>query len=255
MNDLERFFDQHTGPKIHKWRYYFEIYDRHFAMYRGTDVCIVEIGVSHGGSLQMWRDYFGERAQIVGVDVQPAVKKLESPGTRIMIGDQADPVFLESVAAATPRIDILIDDGGHTMHQQELTFKTLFPHVSETGIYLCEDLHTSYWQEYGGGYKRQGTFIELAKDLIDQLNAWHSRSPKLAASDFTRSAYSLTFYDSVLVIEKRPRERTTSEMRGVATIDFPSLSSPGVLNSTQLRAGRVKRITRGIPGLRRVARG
>ena len=58
------------------------------------------------------------------------------------------------------------------------------------------------------------TFIEYSKGLVDALHAWHSRKPeRLTVSDFTRSAQSLHYYDSVLVIEKgaveAPRDRKT----------------------------------------------
>ena len=64
-----------------------------------------------------------------------------------------------------------IDDGGHTMGQQIATFEEMYPKVNENGVFLIEDLHTSYWQSYGGGYRKPGTFMEYAKALTDQLNA------------------------------------------------------------------------------------
>ena len=254
VNDLERFFVENTGRKMEKWKHYFEIYDRHFARFRGTDVHVVEIGVAHGGSLQMWKQYFGPKARIFGVDVEPNTKALEEPQVEIMIGDQADADFLASVAAAIPRIDVLIDDGGHTMRQQEVTFTSLFPHVSDDGVYLCEDLHTSYWGDFGGGYKREGTFIELSKGLIDSINAWHSRSPDLVVSDFTRSAHSLHFYDSVLVIEKRRLSPPEPVISGKDKIVYTKGAVMWPLNSAQLRQSRAMRIAGKIPGHRRVAR-
>ena len=59
--------------------------------------------------------------------------------------------------------------------------------------------------ELGGGYKRKGTFIEYSKDLIDALNAYHSHEDALKVGDFTNTAYSMTFYDSVVAIVKSPR--------------------------------------------------
>jgi limonene-1,2-epoxide hydrolase len=218
MNDLERFFRQNTGRLIHKWHHYFEIYDRHFARFRGQPVQIVEFGVSQGGSLRMWRDYFGAQAQFVGVDINPNCKLFEEPGVRIVIGDQEDRALLRSVAASVPRIDILIDDGGHTMRQQIHTFEELFPRVSDNGVYLIEDLHTSYWAKWGGGVRRKGTFIEYSKDFIDRLHALLSREPqRLAVSEFTRTVHSLHYYDSVLVIEKRPMQAPTHERIGQAS--------------------------------------
>lgn len=221
MNDLTRFFEAHTGGLIHKWDHYFEVYDRHFARFRGRAVHVVEFGVAHGGSLQMWKDYFGPDAHIYGVDVNPACKALEEDRVRIFIGDQEDRAFLRRLADALPRIDILIDDGGHTMRQQLATFEELFPHVDPQGVYVCEDLHTSYWPDWGGGYRRPGTFVEHAKGLVDRLHAWHSVDRKrLDVDAFTRSVHGVHFYDSVVVIEKRPVEAPTASVRGVPRVPF-----------------------------------
>ena len=217
MNDLERFFSQNEGRLIHKWKHYFEIYDRHFSRFRGSPVNIVEFGVSQGGSIQMWKHYFGEDAKIFGVDINPNCKQFEEPGVKIFIGDHEDRRFLQSVASQVPVIDILIDDGGHTMGQQIATFEELFPRIAPNGVYLIEDLHTSYWHRWGGGYKRKGSFIEYSKDFIDQINAWHSKQPqKFKISDFTKTSKSLHYYDSVLVVEKHPMIPPTHERTGNA---------------------------------------
>ena len=225
MNDLEKFFLQNDGRLIHKWQHYFEIYDRHFSRFRGSPVNIVEFGVSQGGSIQMWKHYFGVNANIFGVDINPNCKQFEEPGVKIFIGDQEDRQFLRSVARQVPTIDILIDDGGHTMRQQIATFEELFPCVSANGVYLIEDLHTSYWARWGGGYKRRGSFIEYSKNFIDQINAWHSKqAPIFKVSDFTKTAKSLHFYDSVLVVEKHPMVAPSHSRTGHA--QFPDYDQP-----------------------------
>lgn len=218
MNDLERYFRANTGRLIHKWHHYFEIYDRHLARFRGTDVHVLEFGVAQGGSMQMWKDYFGPRCRIYGVDKNPACKAAEEERVEILIGDQEDRQFLRSLADRVPRIDVLIDDGGHRMRQQIHTFEELFPRVDAHGVYICEDLHTSYWKNFDGGYGRRGTYIEYAKRLIDQLHAWHSQSRALQVGEFTRSVHGLHFYDSVLVIEKRPIEAPVNSKTGTASI-------------------------------------
>jgi Methyltransferase domain len=238
MNDLEKHFTENTGRLIHKWKHYFEIYDRHFARFRGTDVHIVEFGVSQGGSLQMWKRYFGPKARIFGVDINPHCKKLAEEQVEIFIGDQEDRKFLKSLAKKIPRIDILIDDGGHTMKQQINTFEELFHHVDKNGLYLCEDLHTSYWPDWGGGCRKRGTFIEYAKNFIDHINAWHSVQPdRLSITEFTKSVHSLHYYDSILVIEKRTIEKPFDRKTGTPSI--PDYSPPsGLLKRIK---GRLKR--------------
>ena len=229
MNDLENYFFNNPGRLIHKWRHYFEIYDRHFARFRGRPVNIVEVGVYKGGSLQMWKHYFGPQARIVGVDIDPECAAFAEEQVEIIIGSQEDRTFLRSLTERIPIIDILIDDGGHTMAQQITTFEELFPRVASDGVYLCEDLHTSYWPTYGGGYRSPGSFIEYSKNFIDYINAWHAEEPealrhhsnerrppaqKLSVSDFTRTAHSLHYYDSILVIEKRQRVPPSDLMTG-----------------------------------------
>jgi hypothetical protein len=207
MNDLETYFLKNTGRLIHKWRHYFDIYERHFARFRGRPITLVEIGVFQGGSIQMWKSYFGPQARIVGVDIDPRCKAFEDDRVQILIGDQEDRSFLRSVAKAAGTIDILIDDGGHQAEQQVATFEELFAHVAANGVYVCEDLHTSYWKRFGGGYGKRRTFIEYSKRLIDSLNAEHSEQPRrLRADTFTRTANSMHFYDSVLVIEKQTKQ-------------------------------------------------
>jgi cephalosporin hydroxylase len=214
-NPLTEYFFNNTGRLIHKWHHYFEIYHRHFAQFRGRSPVIVEIGVSHGGSLQMWHDYFGPGAQVVGVDVDPRCKQFEDENTTILIGDQADRGFLAEVRERVSHIDILIDDGGHSMLQQIATFEELYPHVQPHGIYLCEDVHTSFIARWGGGYRREGTFLEYSKALIDRLHAWYSEDPtRFNVDSLTKSTFALHFYDSVLVIEKRPIEQPEVSRRG-----------------------------------------
>ena len=227
MNDLERYFLDNPGRMIHKWLHYFEIYDRHLSRFRGTAVNLVEIGVYQGGSLQMWKYYFGDRATIWGIDVNPSCRAFEEAGINVIIGDQSDRTFLKSLTSQLPRVDILIDDGGHTMRQQRTTFEELFPKIDAHGIYICEDLHTSYWPEYGGGHIEPRSFIEFSKNFIDRLNAWHSREPgSLAVSDFTRSAHAMHFYDSMLVIDKRPREKPSDLRTGTRTLPDSAFPPP-----------------------------
>jgi cephalosporin hydroxylase len=215
MNDLEKYFDENTGNAIDKWKHYFDIYDRYFSRYRGKEIHFVEFGVWHGGSLQMWKNYFGPKAKIYGVDINPACKQLEEDQVQIFIGDQADKNFLKSLSDAIPKIDILLDDGGHTMEQQINTFEALYHRIDPNGIYMCEDMHTSYWRRWGGGYRNRDSFVEYTKNFIDHIHAWHSEDKeRFKVNDFTRTAYSLHFYDSILVVEKKPMEEPSHRMTG-----------------------------------------
>ena len=100
---------------------------------------------------------------------------------------------------------IVLDDGSHIMPDVVTSFTHLYPRTAADGIYMVEDLHTAYWDEFEGGLRGQGSFIELCKDLLDELNAEWSRDA-LPATDFTKSTQSMHFYDSIVVFE---RGRTT----------------------------------------------
>lgn len=215
-NPLISYFEKNDKKLIHKWMHYFDIYHSHFSKYRNRRITVLEFGVSHGGSLQMWKKYFGKKAKIIGVDILPDCKKLEEKNVEIFIGDQEDRKFLKRLMRTIGEVDIVIEDGGHTMKQQINTFEEVFPFVKYGGIYLAEDLHTSYWDEYGGGLKKRGTFIEYIKDRIDDIGAWHSREKKFGPNYYTENMNAIHIYDSVVVFEKSkispPFEKKTGQL-------------------------------------------
>lgn len=194
-------FLTNDGKVIHKWVHYFPIYERHFAWYRNKSLTFLEIGVARGGSLPMWHRFFGPMAKIVGIDIEVKCRRLEGPGTFVRIGDQSDESFLQSVIDEFGVPDVVLDDGSHHMHHISKSFEFLYPRMPKNGVYMVEDLHTAYWEEYGGGLSQPGTFINLAKTFIDQLNADHSRG-QVAPGLITRQTYGISFYDSIAVLEK-----------------------------------------------------
>jgi hypothetical protein len=234
QRDLEEYFEQHPsefarvlrahrGRPFDKWLHYIEIYDRHFSRFRGKAMHFLEIGVRNGGSLQLWRSYFGPAATIHGVDIDPRAQEMEAEGFHIHIGDQADPAFLARLRAEIPPLDVVVDDGGHHMHQLYASFQALYPHVVANGVYLCEDLHTCYMKSYGGGYRNPASFLERSKGWIDQLNAWYSEDSELRAAEFGRSTGSMHYYDSVLVVEKRPWRQPMAVEAGTTGLSiFPA---------------------------------
>ena len=99
----------------------------------------------------MWRDYFGEKATIVGIDIDESCRQFEEGNVHICIGSQADPAFLREVSGKWGPFDAVLDDGSHMMEHQILTFETLFPLLKEGGVYLCEDCQCCYSPRYGEG--------------------------------------------------------------------------------------------------------
>jgi cephalosporin hydroxylase len=180
VNPLREYFEANTGRLIDKWLHYFDVYHRHFERFRGRPVTVLEFGVFHGGSLQMWKHYFGPQARIIGVDIDERCRALAEEQIEVRIGDQGDRAFLRSLAEDLGPVDLVVDDGAHMLRHQAATFEEIFPAVAADGVYLVEDLHTGYWAEYGGGYpgrtifgnrRAPRSFIEYSKDLVDRLNA------------------------------------------------------------------------------------
>jgi len=202
-NSLEDFFDKNThGPGIWKWRHYFEIYDRHFHAFRGSETHFLEIGVYSGGSLAMWEQYLGPAGHVYGVDREPSCKRYETTRTKIFIGDQTDRVFWKHFREAVPLLDIIVDDGGHLPIQQRTSLEELLPHLRPGGVYLCEDI-TGMDNE----------FASYAYELTNKLNAFENvigniddneRRLVLENSEFQSVIHSIHFYPFVIVIEKRP---------------------------------------------------
>lgn len=208
------FFENHPHRLIHKWMHYFEIYERHFHQFRGKPVTLLEFGVLHGGSLQMWKYYFGKQARIYGADIDPRCADVAEEQIEILMADQEDRESMRRVCAAVPPCDIIIDDGGHSMKQQVITFEETWNQLKVGGVYLCEDLHTSYWPAFGGGYRLPHTFIEYIKQLVDRLNAWYSQDARHQVDLLTRTTFAVHFYDSIVVIEKRAMVEPYARMKG-----------------------------------------
>ena len=158
--------------RVHKWTHYFKIYERHLGKFRGTAFKMLEIGVNGAGSLDMWRRYFGPGATIFGIDINPDCAMLDAPETPVRIGSQADADFLKRVVEEMGGLDVVLDDGSHRAKHQRASFYALFPLLSEGGLYIIEDAHTSYWLRFGGGKpaSRQLQWIPaIAIDSDDML--------------------------------------------------------------------------------------
>jgi hypothetical protein len=210
---LEELFYAHDGRLIQKWAHYLPIYEEVFAPYRATDVHLLEIGVSGGGSLELWRRYFGPEAVIYGIDINPACAERVDAPNQVRIGSQADPRFLSSVIAEMGRVDVILDDGSHVAEHQVASFAALWPRLVDGGLYLIEDLHTAYWAKtFNGGYRREGTAIEMIKELVDDMHGWyHTRGSRHAPRD---ELASITIFDSIAVIKKQRRPRPGKVLRG-----------------------------------------
>ncbi|BBK45414.1 hypothetical protein STVA_54340 [Allostella vacuolata] len=211
---------------IHKWHHYFDIYERHFAPWRGQDITLLEIGVQRGGSQELWRSYFGPRARIFGIDIDPRCASITGNG-RVFIGDQADRTFLRRVLAETGRPHIVIDDGGHTMNQMITSFEEIYPRMQTPGVYLVEDTHTCFWPGQYQDRPDGQTFLQYAAARFAELHQWSGpmalheltavppieRSTPMPVTPFGRDTKSIAFYDSIVVFERQHRAPPWHEIR------------------------------------------
>ena len=209
-----------AGHVLDKWIHYFPIYTRHLTPYAGRSISVLEIGVYRGGSMRMWSRFFGPDAHLVGVDIDPIAVTSAGDRYEVVIADQADPDAMRKLAEEHGPFDVIMDDGGHSMVQQITSIETLFPMLNDGGIYLVEDCHTSYWDEYGGGRGREGTFMEWVKTRLDDLNGYHQGDAVHPV--WTRVVAGVHVYDSVVVLDKQTRFAPFCEQNGSADFVFGS---------------------------------
>lgn len=206
MNSKSNFLEIFNKVKFRSLKHsnYFEIYDELFQKYKGKKITFVEIGVTNGGSLMMWREYFKE-ANIIGIDFNPSAKKWEEHGFKIFIGDQSDPKFWRDFFSKVGKIDILIDDGGHTNQQQISTFHSCYENINDNGIILFEDTHCSYLKEFGNPSKY--SFINFCYYLVDIMNKKiiHQKIPP-----YLKRIYKIEFYQSIVVFFFNKRKAEAS---------------------------------------------
>ena len=248
INDYARRDAQSPQPRVQKWAEYLDAYHRHFAKFRGTAANILEVGVQSGGSLLMWREYFGPRAHIWGVDIDPRAMHFDSPGdnVHVLIGNQGDDAFLASLCATIGRIDVVLDDGSHYNEHQIQLFEALVTKGRclnmKHGVFVVEDVTTSYMPTFGGGLRAPTSFVEFAKAKVDELNAfWSSPTDNVcmpnqeeianncavAPSLFTGAAASVVFYSGMIIFEMNPRgEQTDTPTRLPQTVDVGTLKVP-----------------------------
>lgn len=224
---LETLAVQEQGQPFLKWWHYFDAYDRELGGLAAASregrvarpVRLLEIGVWRGGSLGLWRRYFGPEAVIFGVDIDPNSATFGVSDGEIRIGSQVDSDFMRAVIDEMGGVDVIIDDGSHLSAHVLHTLRDLWPQLSQEGIYIIEDLHTSYWPSWGGGLRRQGSSIEALKSLADELHQpYFSKSANRAGLGIERdSLFSVTLYDSMAVLHKRHRPKPQPFRGGAQT--------------------------------------
>lgn len=203
MKTLLEIFENDLTSNCDKYLPYFPVYEQFFSKYRNQNLTFIEVGVQDGGSLQMWRKYFGDTARIIGIDVDEDVLTRKKENVEIFIGDQEDPAFWAGFLPNIGTIDVFLDDGGHTMNQQINTLDSVWEKIAIGGVYMIEDTHTSYYNDWNNGLYRPHTIMEYTKKIIDMVNInhWqeHPSDPKVFK--FIDLA-SVSYYNSMIVLTK-----------------------------------------------------
>jgi hypothetical protein len=227
---------------------YFAVYDALFSPYRGKPITFVEIGVLGGGSLFMWREFFGPQARIIGIDLNPNARKWEKDGFEIFIGSQSSMDFWQDFRRTVGPVDILLDDGGHTFAQQITTVEAMVDTLRDHGLLVVEDTHTSYMDGFGS---RRYSFMEYTKGLIDRIN---QRSSLLDTTRSENRIWSVQCFESIVALHinraesSRPSVETFNDKPHDGAADFRNAERG---NSWIERVPNpVKGLFRALPGTR-----
>lgn len=199
---------KHHGTDKWGTHWYAENYEHHFSSKRFSSLNILEIGVggydnpeAGGESLRMWKDFF-PRGTVYGLDIYDKQVHAEDR-IRIYQGNQLNSDILERISReAEGGLDIVIDDGSHMNADVITSFQRLFPLMNDDGIYVIEDLQTSYWPVYGGGRNISPTSMSMLKDMVDGLNYEEFDAPGYEPSYYDQNIKSLHFYHNIAFIYK-----------------------------------------------------
>lgn len=199
---------------------YFQVYQEVLAKYRHTPITFLEVGVLDGGSLFMWRKFFGDSARIIGVDLNPNATRWVAEGFEIFIGSQEDPDFWKTIFESVGPVDVVLDDGGHSNSQQIITTHAVLPYIRDGGVLIVEDVHASYMRDFGNPSKY--SFISYSKKVIDKINSRSSLLPWLRTGENSivrESVYSCAFYESIVCFHVDRKKCFVSEPTINSTIE------------------------------------
>ncbi len=240
------FFKNQSGFNSDKWQSYFSVYDLYFTKFKNKNINLLEVGVQNGGSLEVWANYFKYAKNIIGSDMDCDCKKLrfKSKKIKLVIGDINKVDTRKKITASCDGFDIIIDDGSHKSQDINNTFLNLYPHLKPGGTYLIEDLHCSYWKNFGGGLLEKQSSIDFLKLFIDVINfeSWGMTFKKMERLRFGypgtkkgiqvnkfRDIESIHFYNYICVIKKGSNPNTIGKrvVTGKKALVYPNLPKSG----------------------------
>jgi demethylmacrocin O-methyltransferase len=190
--------------------HYTQHYQKHFKKYRFKRIKLLEIGVGGyddphegGASLRMWRKYF-PFGKIFSLDIFDK-SALQEKRIKIYQGSQVDPEIFSKIIEENGEIDLIIDDGSHQNEHIIKSFQLLFPKLKDGGIYVIEDLQTSYWDWMGGDsndLKNPATAMNFCKQLTDCLNFMEFDIKHYQPSYYDLNIIEIHFYHNMVFIYK-----------------------------------------------------
>ena len=178
------------------------LYKNYFETFRNKKINLLEIGIDKGNSLRLWREFFFN-ANIIGIDIEKKDFKIE--GVDFLIGDQSNLNFLKKVTNKYNAFDIIIDDGSHFNEHIISSFNYFFPYLNKDGIYIVEDLQTSYIPRYGGSrfkLNKKNTSMNFFKRLSDSVNYEQYDRPFIKKNFFDGKIKSVHFHQNIVFVYK-----------------------------------------------------
>jgi len=189
---LKELYLAHEAKVAQKWEAYFGVYERVLAPLRDAQINLLEIGVQNGGSLEIWAKYFASAKVILGCDINQRVAALvfDDPRIDVVAADANSEFAYQDIVSLCPRFDLIIDDGSHHSRDVVASLLRYFPMLAPGGLYIIEDLHTSYWDKYGGGVAAERSSVAFLKTLADLIHAefWKDQDSAAARAFFPEGA-------------------------------------------------------------------
>ena len=189
---------------------YTPVYAALTAARRGRSVSLLEIGVGDfggrpgGESLLMWAAYF-RKGRIYGIDIVDKTA-LSSGRIKVFQCSQTDRERLTALARDIGPFDFVVDDGSHRSEHQIESFRILWPFVKDGGVYVVEDVQTSYWPYFGGGVlgtrEYGGSCMSFFKTLADSVNLPEFLEPPAPEAELQETIGAIAFHHNMIAITK-----------------------------------------------------
>ena len=196
---------------------YTKVYEKYFESLREKKLQILEIGIADGKSLLTWSDYF-KNSTIIGIDIHKIdlkEKNLDRKNIKVHQGSQSDENFINEITSIYGNFDIIIDDGSHLKKDVIKSFHLLFPHLNNDGLYVVEDMQTSYNHFFGGNpfdLKYSSSHMNFFKHLTDRLNYQEIANPFYASNKYDSKITNVSFYHNLVFVRKGVNKKLSKEV-------------------------------------------